>query len=353
VATPADRVVIVLTIGIILLSATAVFGAFDTSTGDQVSAVDRTGGVVPLDGTEWATIADNNGENETVMETRGNAVQLNGAPDSEVRSDADLSLATDGNWTVCTWARARDTTAEMDVLSANGRIVLGYNGTATEWTLWYYDDASTSSWQLNASATTPGQGFYQLCAWQSNDELRFYINATRRDRVANVSKANIREAPVNTSNWNGTVEETRVFDDALDASQRNATVSDPTAALPSANRSARVMYDAGSGSRVYVWFNGTDATLSNGSWVSGFDRVTVPESGYEWRRDGPEIRATSGSILDGAPVAWVDYDRYSSTGTAYERFFGQWTDAATMAGVVMLVVIVAGILAGVQRMNDM
>lgn len=345
---PIAVVATVLTIAIALLIGIAVTDTIGQQTDTTPSAVSE---IQPLDGTTWVNVDSAYGDNETVYQSRGNAVKLNGADDSYVKSNADVQIATDGNWTVCTWARVGNSSASMTALSVDGRVVLGYNGTAGNWTGWYYDDGSRSSWNLTADATNESRDLHQLCMVRDDPALRFYVNATREDSVPDTSASNVASAPVSSTNWNGTLEETRTFDDALTASQRNATVNQPNDPLTNATRTARMMYDAGAGRTVHIWWSNADATLSNGTWVSGFAGEEMQRAGiisdndYRWRNEGPQIKPSAGGELDGAPVAYVDYDKASTSARVMNDIAG----AYDLAGVIMIVLLAGVILGIVQR----
>jgi len=292
-----------------------------------------------LSGTDWATIGNYYGTNETVRRSQGYAIQLDGTPGSKYTVD-DITVATDERYTVCTWARVGNKTATMTALDVDGRLNLGYNGTTSNWTLWYYDDGSRSSFRLEASATNPDQGLTQLCGWLNDSELRFYVNASREGRVGNVSNASVAAAPVNATTWNGTLEETRTFDRPLNASWRNATYQQPNAPLPGADRTARIMFDQGAGDTEPVFWADATAQLQGHAWVQGhpaavLDRDSLLSPGdYKWRTQGPEIRPVDSARLDGAPVAYVDYTKHV---TNPDFPWTAWIGA--MLGTLMLVAI--------------
>lgn len=346
---PVGVIVTVLVIGIVLLAGFQIIDAVGQQTDTEPSRVDV---AQPLDGDSWVAIGDGHGTNETVVTSRGYALQLNGANDSYIRSDQEVDVASDDTWTVCTWVQVRDTAQTMTALSVDGRVLLGYNGTEGNWTGWYYDDGSSSSWRLSTNATNETDRFHQLCLWHDDtNELRLYVNATQEDSVADTSADNIEDAPVEGSNWNGSLEETRTFDDPLNQSQLSATVNQPNDPLANATRTARIMYDAGGGDTVHIWWSGAKATVSNGTWVDGFDGEELSRAGmlggdYEWRSEGPQIRPTSDSTIADAPVVYVTYDRSSTSVTVMEDVAG----ALELANVLM-VVLIAGIVITLLRLR--
>lgn len=345
---PIAVVITVLTIGLAVLIGIAVTDTIGQQTDTTPTAVSD---IQPLDGASWVNVDSAYGDNQTVYQSWGNAVKLNGANDSYVKSDQEVTIATDGNWTVCTWAKVNDMNSTMTALSVDGRVLLGYNGTTGNWTGWYYDDGSQSSWVVESNAENETESLHQLCMVRDEPRIRFYVNATRTDSVSNTSAANVDSAGVASENWNGTVEETRTFDEALTASQRNATVNQPNDPLKNGTRTARMMYDAGSGNRVHIWWSDADATLSNGTWTSGFAGEKMDRAGpimandYRWNNEGPRIKPSEGGELDGAPVAYIDYDKASISA----RVMPDIASALELAPVILLVLLAGVILGIVQR----
>jgi len=98
----------------------------------------------------------------------------------------------------------------------------------------------------------------------------------------------------------------------VSSSQRTTLYDTPTAPVK-ANETARIYYDARAGeSSIDVYRTGGDLTLSNASVVDGFAGQDLEQAGVlgngDWRRDGRTVIAVDGGKLDGAPVAFVDYD---------------------------------------------
>lgn len=245
----------------------------------------------------------------TVEATTGRAIALTGASDSFVESDAPVTLASDGTWTVCTWAEVDSGAASetMTALSANGRAIIEYNGTAGNWSGWYYDDGSRNSYRVDVSAPNQPGNLTNTCLRHNGTHLSIYRNNTQGE-IVNATQSNIASASVNASNWDGRLEEARIFDDALSSSERQQLVDSPVRPLPGTNRTARLMFDEGEGTTTAMYFAATDATLSNATWVAGFaDPGMSRGTDYELGEHPFSIRIIAGGFLDGAPVEHVSW----------------------------------------------
>lgn len=288
------------------------------------------------------------GDNQTVYNSRGNAVYLKGTNDSYVQSDNSFTLASDDTWTVSTQARVANAAKNtyMTAVSANGRVMIQYDGSNDRWSVYYFDDGSADSYRANVSAPNQPGNFSLVTATHNGTHLTVWRNTTKGDVVNTSTDGDIASVGVSSQNWVGTIEETRTFDDSWNASlqsQLNTSPIDPIVA----NRTARLMYDRGSGSTVLLFWAPTDATLSNGTWVDGLPGETmdrksgsfdpVGKNDYRWKNDGPEILVVEGGRLEDAPVAWVDYTK-KELSTTWSEALINWIGLAGLVPVVMLLV---------------
>lgn len=268
--------------------------------------------VAPLIETDsFVSIKDRTGEGrgETVYNSRGRAIQFTGANDSYLESDSTVTIASDDNWTVATWARVNDTAGSetMTAFSANGQVLIQYNGSDGNWSVWYYDEGGRNSYRVNVSAPNQPGNLSWIAAWNNGTHLAIYRNGTRGD-VIDVTGDNIVDVNVNATSWHGTLEESRTFDEALNDSQRQAVRNAPNYPLANATRTGRLMYDREVTSGIRIYHTDATATASNVTYVSGFPNETMAAGvDYEWQEYGPKIKALSGGRLDAAPVAFVDF----------------------------------------------
>lgn len=280
-----------------------------------------------------------------VNDSTGYGIRLTGASDSFVESQESFELAGDDTWSVSTWARVNESAGSktMTAVSANGRVLLQYNGTDGNWTAWYYDESSTNSYRVNVSA--PDQpGNYTLVTVTSNStHLWMYANTSKGD-VKNITASNIADVGVSATNWNGSLDETRTFDDPTNDSQQSTLYSNPVAPRPDRTRTARIMYDEGSGTTTAIYFTSTRADLSNTTWVTGLSGNELTEgTDYTLDQDAGTITALGGGRIDGAPVVWIDY-RYQPLNRVGE-VAAALSSAFTLFGSSVIVIPAIGVLA--------
>jgi hypothetical protein len=122
-------------------------------------------------------------------------------------------------------------------------------------------------------------------------------------------------------NLDGSLDETRVFDAALSASERQQLVDRPTAPLTSTPRQSRVMFDsfAASPSSFPAFFLSDDVQAGDISLVDGFAGEATT-AGTDYSLSGDTISTIGGGSLDGAPAAYVTWTAEFSGG------FGLLTD---------------------------
>jgi hypothetical protein len=115
------------------------------------------------------------------------------------------------------------------------------------------------------------------------------------------------------TNWTGTQDELRVFETPLSPANRQTLVSTPTRGLANTTDTrARVMFDAldRDTDSVPVYYNGGTVDLSTATLTDSTAGEDVTRS--DWTRRLTTLAASDGGVLDGAPVAFVDYEQESS-----------------------------------------
>jgi hypothetical protein len=302
-----------------------------------------------LNGTTFVDVPGDRGTSETVRLTSGYALELDGTAGAGVDATGDTTLAEDDTWTLCQWGAVNSTATgeELVLASAGGDAILGYNGSASEWYGYVYDDGLAASQSLTTSATTPTD-YTHVCLARNDTDLTLYLNATATDSATIQADDTAAEDPHDGEPWHGTVEETRMWDDNLTSAEVSTVYTNPVGVGPTQNRSARVYYDAGTGDVAYLWFQPVDLTVSGGTWVqSAFGAQTVAGTGYEWRDEPPQLRATSGSSIEDAPVAWVNYEKTVKAQIVANAADGI-SDAFSLAGLLTVVIVAAVIAARVR-----
>lgn len=313
----------------------------------STAAITAQNETVLLDGAgNWTTIDSGTGTNETVFDSRGHAINLTGADDSYVESESQFEIAADKTWTIHVGARV-DSAAQNDTMtaiSANGRVVVTYNGSVDEWQAWYYEEDDRDSYQVNVSATNQPQNYTHVFVQSNGTHISIYRNTTQGS-VANISQNDTVAAPINNSNWNGRLDELRTFDDPLTSTERSNLVADPVAPRVGTNRTSRIMFDEPARATQRIFFTDTDLQTSNATYSDGFAGSTmVNGTDYEWDTDGPRIKPLAGGDLDGAPVAYVDYDLEGGSATLLTPTLNSWADFVQVAILVPLILVAVLIL---------
>jgi len=248
--------------------------------------------------------ADLPGANETnvsAAQSLGTAAQLDGSADSYVTSDTAPDVA--GDWSLSTHARVRDTTSTQIVYSDDARVLL-YNGSANEYVGVWYDSATGETYAVREVADSPESRTHLVLTKNSSqpDTLRLYEGSSG---VATTNTAT--DATFRGGNLNGTLEETRVFNDSLTSAERQTLADSPTAPLPNGDRAYRVMYDAYSLPATFpAFFSGASTNVGDIQLADGAAGEATTQ-GTDWALSSGSVLALDGGSLDGAPVVYVSY----------------------------------------------
>lgn len=348
---------------IVLLLGLALVGNMAADIGETRDPFNKTASPNPTTG-EAVSFEDTSHAAEiheifSVNDSTGYAIQLSGAGDSYVRSDQNVSIASDDTWTVSTWARVSDGAANdtMTAISANGRVLIEYNGTTGNWSAWYYDDGSRDSYQVEVSAPNQPENLTLVTATSNGTHFTIYANTTQGE-TADITSSSLEDSEINATNWAGTLEETKTYDDYTNLSEQQDLYDNPIAPKTDRNRTARLMYDEGSGSSTAIYFAGTTATISNGTWVNGLAGHELTEgSDYEIDQSSGTITALEGGRIDGAPVVWIDYryeplNRIGQIGSSLMSAFTLFgVGAIIIPAAVVLGVLVYGLIRGLRTIE--
>jgi len=329
-------VFMILWVGTYALNATLTAGGASVEYNDPV--------IIPGDNSQ-VTIADRIGKNEEVVNSRGIGVYLRGVSDSTYKTTDDITVASDKTWSASTWASV-DPASENETMSAvsgNGRVVIGFDGTADNWTVWYYDEADRDSYQANITAPDQPGNLTNIQVTRNATNLTIYRNQTRGE-VVDLTVNNTHPVLNTSQNWHGAQDEVRFFDSVNNNSQRNALYNQPVRQLPNASRSARMMFDERGETIQLLFFAAGNVKLSNVGFVdtlpgdvmqgeSIYNSITS-KTDYEWDVVGPTVRVTESGELDGAPVLYVTYASPTQLGTLAD----DWIAAMQLAAVLLMLV---------------
>jgi hypothetical protein len=345
----ATIVFIILFIGIAVIN--PVIQATSSGGGGEGEGGEFTEATVELEGTgTWVAINDDTGVNETVYDSRGYAVHFADGNDSYIESSRDVEFSSGGNWTVSLWASLNESATAgktRGVLNLDGQLQITHNDTSSEWTAHYYDEGARTGTNVSIPAPSQPGSLTNIQVVRAGDDLTIYRNTTAGE-TATLNDSSVFDAPVEASDWYGRLEELRVYDDALDASTRNSLYDDPNGPTTGHNQSGRAMFDEPDKSRQRLFY--TDAYLeqSNVSFQRGHPGTVLDEGSfgllgadYEWNTEGPELKPVSGGRLDGAPVAYVDYNLQT---VDVGRLTGSFTNALVLAGLLPVILILGYIV---------
>lgn len=333
---------------IVLLLGMAVVGGMLDDMAQTGEERNKTAEPNPITG-EAVSFADTSGPNAVtevyeLQDSRGYGIALSGASDSYYQSGDDITL--DGaNWSASSWGSVDNESATMTLLDVDGEILIQYNGTTSEWGAWVYNESSRDTYFLSGNAPSP-DNLTLVTVSGNSTHLTLYRNDTRLDTV---TRGDSVASQWNASNWNGTVEEVRLFRDYTNSSEQSALYTDPVKPAKNRDRAARIMFDQGGGSSTPVYFAGTSATLHNARWTqAGLAGHTLTEGDdYTISQLEGTVTALSGGEIDGAPVVFIDFEYapINSVGEVGLAIGDAFTLFAT-AGIIIPAIAVVAVLVG-------
>lgn len=278
--------------------------------------------------------------------TQGHAVQLSG--DGYV--DASMPDGwDDGSWTVCSVGALDDSVNEEATYSLvaveNETLRLDYSD--GEWSAIYRqsDTASATATLAHETPTSPTPACVRFD--NETDELQLQVDEQQSDPVVLDSQTEQRDL---ANNWVGTVDETRVFNEALDDSTLSTYSAEPAAGL-GVEDSARWMYEEGEGDATSAYYHDDTATLVNAGWTSGVGGPDLVEGeDYDADVDPLSITPLAGGFIDGSPVLYVAWD--TGLGGQLQSLLEGIGGAFSLIPVVLLVLLASVVVAVVARMQS-
>lgn len=239
-----------------------------------------------------------------VRATKENALLFDGS--SSVSTNAAQNM-TDGSWSVCSSAQLADTASPNETYTVfahdNASVLILYD--AGQWTASY--DNGTADARATIDAPSPKDGYTAVCARYdaSTEELVVARDGTVSAPDTMDTITNVRNA---TWDWNGKLDEIRVWDEAVSNSTITAYSDDPVQPLNSTSQIARFMFDEGKGSSTTVHYSASDATVHGAQWSEGVEGPNLKRgTDYEVYGDPLTVKVVSGSYLEGAPVAFATW----------------------------------------------
>jgi|APHM01.1.fsa_nt_gi hypothetical protein len=255
-------ITIVLLVGVVLagsiLSSSAASGGGQAFS--QTSDAEITGGTGTLEKPAGSVI-DNRSNTTLSLE---DAIKLNGAPDSRVDIQTDASVS--GDRDLCTIvALDPDELGNIprdQVIAQAGDLIVHYNESNNEYQAWYYDATTRGSNEVSVAAPTPTNPTL-VCGqvFGNGGGLTIFRNTTQGTSAV-IDGTSTEPAPV-AGNLDGLLEETRLYPDNLNTSQRADLDSQRVQAVTGITPTFRVAYDTAesSPSQVDAYFTTGDALL--------------------------------------------------------------------------------------------
>jgi len=275
----------------------------------------------------------------TILDSTGRAVSLDGSPDAAVT--ASLGVDTQqAHYSVTTWT-AVNGTDNQTIMQVGSGMAVSYRQDLDAWRLWVYNKSSANSYATTVPAPSEGS-LTRLAVVRDNQTVTLYRNESASANVT-LAPSGSSIAPAPSGTLQGTLEETRGWQETLTASERAATYNRPLRAVNSSRADARLMYD-GTGSDIIVGFAG-DGTLTSGSRTAGFaGQQMVRGNDYTLSLAGADLTISTAGRLTNMPQLVVRAPG-GGGGTTLTVVLGQVFQVAA----VVLVLIVGAAIVRVSR----
>jgi len=286
-------------------------------------------GSIPLsDGV--ATFSSPSVANATISNSTGRAAELSGGA---VEISGAVGVRGD-TWSLSTYVDVDDSSRTQVVWTVRENWQLAYDGVAGEWELWYYNSSSTNSYSTSVSASPTGLTNVQA---QRDGQTVTLYNSSGSSSSITITPGTDSSAPVPaTQPLDGRLDETRVWQAALNATQRQQLRDEPLDPVGVGNRSAQLMFDR-DGSSVAVDFSSASGSLTGaatrGSGLAGAELV----KGVDYRVDGSELIALDGGSLDEMPRVAVSHGGLLGAGV-FGALLGLMRSAIGVLALLMLAI---------------
>lgn len=292
----------------------------------------------------------------SARDTSGRAYKFAGTGDSWVRTADGVDISSDDTWSVCTWAAVDSdvdqANASMTFLNADGDLLMQFD--EGNWSAIYVDDTEQASFQVNVSASNP-TSLTQVCVQHNASQtLQIWANNSANNSVTTTGDSAVAGG-FNTTNFDGTLEETRGFDDWLTSSERQSLFDDPVGSLAGTNRTLRVYYDTLGDSEPIFFATARSMTVSNVTRVDGFDGQDLTKgTDYSVGVRGWRVDRLDGGRVAQSPAIWVDYTYSSAPGIGGTIWFGNQAFDLMSVGLLLIpTVVVVLLLIGALSVVDL
>jgi len=284
-------------IAILLVVLSTFFGVADDLSGDQEDRVRYPA----IDSAELLTEDIRIERGTTAVATRGNAIYLDGS--NNIAGTSGTNNLTEGNFSLAAAPApnvdasnihdVNRTIASVD----NGSAVLYYNGSDY---VGYYDNGSANATVALAANAT---GEFDPLALTANETHISLYNESANETAALDTASD--ETPI-LFDWVGRLDELRTFNSTLNDTDAETYTDDPIQSLPATNRTARYMFDEGSGGSTFVYHANESADIDGATFTDGVEGPGQDRGSDFTLSDGPpRVVVESGGYLDGAPVVYV------------------------------------------------
>lgn len=269
----------------------------------ETTTFEVTGGAATIDTGALESVS----EVTTVTTSLDDAVAFDG--DGYIEADLP-DVHEPGPWSVCTYAAADSSTVaanRTETVLAYDQALLRYNGSEDEYAYVWFNQSGRHTVRAAATVTEANATkLLPVCAIHESHQLQVVTNTTNGTAVG--SGAENFAYPSDTAAWNGTVEETRGYDGALNRTQQTMFFDAPTQAVRGAPPAFRLTYDTRGdlGGSVPVYFASGDATVTNASQVAGFADPGVSR-GSDYSVSGATIEILDGALEPDGEVLYIEY----------------------------------------------
>ena len=324
----------------------ALFDASDASLGDGASTAS-----VGINDTTATFDSGTVTGVDRVRTSLNDSLALDGTANSELAMDTDANL--EDSFSVCTYAEADSSVVsnnEARLLLSTQQAQLQYNGTDDVWQGRYTNVSNGSAWHANVSATSPSTPTL-VCLNRHSGAFNISANTTTGADVATTGTTSA--ALLNGSNWNGNVDETRMYETVLNGSQRTDYVAEPVLAVDGGAPAARVTYDQFNTdlSDIEVYFSDTSASATSASVAGGRAGPAISD-GVDYEINGGDITVLSGSsTLDTqGEVLYINYGAGADeTGELWQPLFSGIESFSGIVALVPLILITVAIISLLKR----
>lgn len=277
-------------------------------------------------------------EDVSVQQSLGQAVRLDGSQSSYLSGGGNVDVQ--GDFELATHVSIADQSANetQTVVSVGGSRMILYDASSDQWVGYFFDDDRDQTFIVRQDASD-SSNLSHVALVHDGSHLTIIEDNNLSSSVA-ITDAQATTETVTARNLNGTLEETRLFDEALSTSQRQQLIDRPTAPLPGTQRELRVMFDSfDSSSNSFPAFFAGGEVAGDIQSVAGFAGESAT-AGDDYQQNGGTITTIDGGSLDGAPVLYASWAALGGVFVSLTQL-GNLVGLAFRLGGMLLVALVA------------